>query len=264
MDLHSGYMARDIDLGENTQWWLEPNGIPPALLQRVRAGEAIYEMEDNETHKRGGRTQLSRDIYVVYADYSQTTISTQWTSEGGATFEQSSTPPPSPWPQPKLEEAHKLNGRKMVDLAHRQFGQLVADGSLAPQCVASVKDAMPSIGGRAFGALVYANMGNATTQQYDEIRAGDVVVFRNASFSTKGGLGKKSSVVEVGVAVPHSAVVYEWDGTKRKLRVFEQHEKDLGTGSAKVKQESYRLADLKSGEVKVYRVVGREYVGWDN
>ncbi|CAG83159.1 YALI0B14971p [Yarrowia lipolytica CLIB122] len=264
VDLHSGYLARDLDLGENSQWWLEPNGIPPALLQRVRAGEAIYEMEDNETHKRGGRTQLSRDIYVVYADYSQTTISAQWTTEGGATFEQSSTPPPSPWPQPKLEEAHKLNGRKMVDLAHRQFGQLVADGSLAPQCVASIKDAMPSIGGRAFGALVYANMGNATTQQYDEIRAGDVVVFRNASFSSKGGLGKKSSVVEVGVAVPHSGVVYEWDGTKRKLRVFEQHEKDLGTGSAKVKQESYRLADLKSGEVKVYRVVGREYVGWDN
>jgi len=49
----------------------------------------------------------------------------------------------------------------------------------------------------------------------------------------------------------------DWDGTKKKVRVFEQ-----GREKGKVKVEGFKMGDLKSGEVKVWRVVGREWVGW--
>lgn len=66
-------------------------------------------------------------------------------------------------------------------------------------------------------------------------------------------------------------MVADWDGTKKKIRVWEQKGKDGGKGKekevvpggAKVKEESYRVADLKSGEVRVWRVMGRGWVGWD-
>lgn len=62
----------------------------------------------------------------------------------------------------------------------------------------------------------------------------------------------------------HVAVVADWDGTKKKIRVWEQKGKEGPKGgSAKVKEESYRVADLKSGEVRVWRVMGRGWIGWE-
>lgn len=56
----------------------------------------------------------------------------------------------------------------------------------------------------------------------------------------------------------HVAVVVDWDGTKKKIRAYEQ-----GREKKKVTVEGYKMADLRSGECKVWRVVGREWVGWD-
>jgi len=110
---------------------------------------------------------------------------------------------------------------------------------------------------RTHGALIYTNLANASVTQTNEIKSGDVVTFRNAKFQGhKGGLHQKYSV-DVGKP-DHCAIVLEWDGTKRKVKVVEQS-KDKG----RARSESYRLDDLKSGEVRVFRVVGRDYVGWD-
>jgi hypothetical protein len=66
--------------------------------------------------------------------------------------------------------------------------------------------------------------------------------------------------------VSHVAVVEEWDGTRKAVRVWEQG-RDGGEGkkdrkSVGVKSDKLRLADLRSGEVLVWRVVGRDFVGW--
>lgn len=53
----------------------------------------------------------------------------------------------------------------------------------------------------------------------------------------------------------HVAIVLDWDGTKKKVRAYEQ-----GRESKKVKLESFRLGDLKSGECKVWRVVKKTWV----
>lgn len=63
--------------------------------------------------------------------------------------------------------------------------------------------------------------------------------------------------IEVG-RPDHVAVVVDWDGTKKKVRAWEQ-----GRESRKVKMESFKLGDLRSGEVKVWRVVARAWVGWE-
>jgi hypothetical protein len=53
-------------------------------------------------------------------------------------------------------------------------------------------------------------------------------------------------------------VVAEWDGPKKKVRAWEQ-----GRESKKVKLESFKLDDLRSGEVKIWRVMPRSWVGWE-
>ena len=61
----------------------------------------------------------------------------------------------------------------------------------------------------------------------------------------------------------HVAVVIDWDGTKKKIRAWEQVSRDEKGKKAKVKEEGFRVGDLRSGEVRVWRVMGREWVGWN-
>ena len=67
------------------------------------------------------------------------------------------------------------------------------------------------------------------------------------------------ALLEIGRHSAHMGPLAEWDGTKKKVRAWEQ-----GREKNKVKMESFRLGDLRSGEVRVWRIVGREWVGWDS
>jgi len=77
---------------------------------------------------------------------------------------------------------------------------------------------------------------------HDEIRPGDIISIRNAKFQGKHGPMHAKYSMEVGKP-DHVAIVAEWDGVKKKVRAWEQ-----GRESKKVKQESFRLDDLRSGE----------------
>lgn len=105
--------------------------------------------------------------------------------------------------------------------------------------------------------------------QNDEIRAGDIVTFRTAKFQGhKGNLHQKYSVDVGKPGLDHVAVVMDWDGTKKKIRAWEQVSKEDGgkigaKKKSKVKEEGYRMGDLARGEVRVWRVMGRGWVGWD-
>jgi hypothetical protein len=104
--------------------------------------------------------------------------------------------------------------------------------------------------------VVYGNLANASTQQNDEIRPGDIITLRNTKFQGKHGPMHAKYSMEVGKP-DHVGVVAEWDGTKKKVRAWEQ-----GRESKKVKLESFKLDDLRSGEVKIWRVMPRTWVGW--
>jgi len=255
-----GYMATDVDLSESTQWWTQPN-IPPPVFQN--RNDLMYEIDESIVSRRGGKQIVSRDVYVLFMDYSQTTIAARFDSKNPSdvSLEQRHEPPPNKPRQDQLENAHTRFGVRVFQAVNAVQNTVVADGSphgLIQHLLSPLNDALLPVGTRAYGAVVYANLANASVQQNDEIRPGDIVSFRHARFQGHRGTMHQKYNVEMGKTEDHVAVVAEWDGTKKKIHGFEQ-----GRENKKVKLESFRLGDLKSGECKVWRVMPRSWVGWE-
>jgi hypothetical protein len=254
-----GFIAKDVDLAEPSQWWAQPNQPPPVFQGN---NDLLFEIEESTTTKRGGKTTVSKDVYVLFQDYSQTIISVVFDARQPAdvTLEQRHEPPPAQLRQDQLEEVYGRFGAHIAHSALNKQNITVGDGSpaaLVMDLLAPLENALPPVGTRAYGAVVYKNLANASVQQFDEIRPGDVVTFRSAKFQGKhGGVMHQKYQMEAGNP-DHVGVVVEWDGTKKKLRVVEQ-----GREGKKARVESFRLGDLRSGEVKVHRIVGRDWVGW--
>lgn len=259
---NGGMVAKDLDLELDNEWWTVAEGVPKSIANNKR--DLIYEVEDSQTAKRGGRTLVVRDIYIVYHDYSQTVLTVRFEQHdpvNTVNMEQEHTPPPS-LRQDQLEDIYRQYGKIVLDTAVKVSNQPPAGPTeFVPVVISQVPGALKPIGVKSFGAPIYTNLANASVRQFDEIRPGDVVTFRNAKFQGhKGGLHQKySSEAGKGDSI-HVGVVFEWDGTKKKVKVLEQSQDQKNN---KIRQESYKLNDLKSGEVKAFRVVGRTYVGWD-
>jgi len=258
MSMDSGYVANDVDLAKSTFWWTQPNGTPPVFQNRK---DILYETEESTSSKRGGKTTVTKDLYVLYQDYSQTVITAQFDAQepSDVKLEQRHEPPPSRLRQDQLEEAHEQFGRRISEAVTSRKETVVGDGTpqgLVQELLKPFADALLPVGTRAYGAIVYGNLANASTQQNDEIRPGDIITLRNTKFQGKHGPMHAKYSAEVGKP-DHVGVVAEWDGTKKKVRAWEQ-----GRESKKVKLESFKLDDLRSGEVKIWRVMPRSWVGW--
>jgi hypothetical protein len=205
--------------------------------------------------------EVEKVVCALYMDYSQTIVTARFPTHNvsDVQLEQQQNPPPTRLRQDQLENAHEQFGRRIAKDVESKQNTVVGDGTphaLVRELLRPYKDALPPISTRSFGALVYANLANASTQQYDEIRPGDILSFRNAKFQGKHGAMHAKYSVDVGKP-DHVGVVVEWDGSKKKVRVWEQ-----GRESKKVKPESFRMGDLRSGEVRVWRVMGKNWVGW--
>ena len=254
-----GFMATDIDLGTASRWWTVPNAPPPAFQNRR---DVLFETEETSTTRRGGKQAITRTVYVLFMDYSQTVVTAHFEAQNTstATLEQTHEPPPRSLRQDQLEDAHTRFGAQIAEGVTAMKETVVKDGTphaLLLALISSMPDALLPVGNRAYGALVYANLANASVQQFDEIRPGDIVTFRNAKFQGHRGPMHSKYAIEVGKS-DHVGVVIDWDGTKKKVRAWEQ-----GRESKKVKPESFKFGDMKSGEVKVWRVMPRSWVGWE-
>ena len=255
----SDFAARDVDLGGAVDWFSSPNTPPPALTQRT---DLVWEMDENTKTQRG-KTIVTKEIYVLYHDLSQSVISGSMSStEQRPTFTQEHQAPPPLASRDDLERAYSLYGARLFSAARSKENATVGDGTAAgfiTDIAKTIEGALPPIGTRAFGVAIYTNIANASVNSLDEIRPGDVLHFRNAKLQGHKGAMKSKYAIEVGKP-DHCGVVVEWDGTKKKVKVLEQVVSSGKQG--KVTTNSYKLNDLKSGEVKVFRVVGRDYVGW--
>ncbi|KAJ5176099.1 uncharacterized protein N7482_001976 [Penicillium canariense] len=255
-----GFIATDIDLAESSLWWAQPKTIPPAFHNRK---DILFEVEESSSSKRGGKTTVSKDVYVLFMDYSQTVVTVQFDAKNPAdvSLEQRHEPPPLQPRQDQLEQAHLQHGTRISESVNAIQNSTVGDGTpfgLVQHLLSPLSDALLPIGTRAYGALVYSNLANASVSQNDEIRAGDIVSFRNARFQGHRGTMHQKYSAEVGKP-DHVGIVVDWDGTKKKIRAWEQ-----GRESKKVKMESFKLNDLRSGECKVWRVMPRSWVGWES
>ncbi|KAL3419741.1 SH3 domain-containing protein [Phlyctema vagabunda] len=258
MSMDSGFVANDIDLAQGSSWWTQANGVPPALQNRK---DLLFESEQTTT-KRSGTSIITKDVYVLFQDYSQTILTAKYDPQNPSdvTLEQRHEQPPSRLRQDQLEQAHEQFGRKVYEAVTSKQNTIVGDGSpqgLIQELLKPFSDALLPVGTRAYGALVYGNLANASTQQNDEIRPGDIITLRNTKFQGKHGPMHAKYSAEVGKP-DHVGVVAEWDGTKKKVRAWEQ-----GRESKKVKLESFKLDDLRSGEVKIWRIMPRSWVGWE-
>lgn len=255
-----GYIATEIDLAENTLWWTQANTPPPVFQNR---SDILFEVEESSSTKRGGKTTISKDIYVLFMDYSQTVVTVQFDpkSPAEASLEQRHEPSPLQPRQDQLEQAHIQLGTRISESVSSIQNSTVGDGTpagLVQYLLNPLSEALLPVGTRGYGALVYSNLANASVTQNDEIRAGDIVSFRNARFQGHRGTMHQKYSAEVGKP-DHVGVVVDWDGTKKKIRAWEQ-----GRESKKVKMESFKLNDLRSGECKVWRVMPRSWVGWES
>jgi hypothetical protein len=257
----NAFVAADIDLAQSSIWWAQPNTPPPSLQSRR---DILYEMEESTSSQRGGKKITSKDVYILYMDYSQTVISVRYDTlipKDVHHISQRHEPPPPRLRQDQLETAHSEFGTRIADAVASKQSTTIGDGTpnaLILDLLSAFPTALNPIGTRAYGALVYANLANASTQQFDEIRPGDIVTFRNAKFQGHRGAMHQKYSIEVGKP-EHVGVVVDWDGTKKKVRAWEQ-----GRESRKVKMESFKLGELRSGEVRVWRVMGRMWVGWED
>lgn len=273
-DADGGFIARDVDLGQSSRWWAQPNMPPPAFQNRR---DIFFEIDESTTSRRGGKTTVSKDVYVLFRDYSKSHINAQFDAGNvdDVQLQQEHGPPPGRLRQDQLEDAYMRFGSRLASMVSSKEGSVVGDGSpqgLVLDLLSQLPGALLPVGTRAYGALVYQNIGNATVAQYDEIRPGDIVSFRNARFQGKHGNLHTKYSQEVGKP-DHVGIVAEWDGTKKKIRAWEQGKDEEGgeaekgkskkSGKVKVKAESFRLGDLRSGEVRVWRLMGRGWVGWD-
>lgn len=256
--LESGFVANDIDLASQSGWWMQSTGLPSQLHGRK---DIFFESEES-TSADQGKTIVTRDIYVLFQDYSQTIITVRFDPQdpSDVQLDQRHEPPPRALRQDQLEKSYERFGQAIGEAVSKLKDTVVGDGTpqaLIFDLLRPHKDALLPVGTRAYGALVYSNLANASTSQNDEIRPGDIISIRNAKFQGKHGAMHAKYSVEVGKP-DHVAVVAEWDGTKKKVRAWEQ-----GRESKKVKLESFKLDDMRSGEVKIWRVMPRSWVGWE-
>ncbi|KAK4867673.1 hypothetical protein LT330_001183 [Penicillium expansum] len=257
--IDQGYIATDVDFATYTLWWTKPNTPPPAFQNRT---DLLFEIEETASTNRSGKTTVSKDVYILFIDYSQTVLNVQFDPKNpaDASFEQRHEPPPLPSRQDQLEQAHIQLGTRISEAVNSVQNSTVGDGTpfgLVQHLLNPLSDALLPVGTRGYGASVYSNLANASVSQNDEIRAGDIVSFRNARFQGHRGTMHQKYSAEVGKP-DHVGIVVDWDGTKKKIRAWEQ-----GRESKKVKMESFKLNDLRSGECKVWRVMPRSWVGWE-
>ncbi|KAI1116936.1 hypothetical protein F5Y14DRAFT_38576 [Nemania sp. NC0429] len=257
ISMETAFMANEIDLSSHMQWWLSRPGIPPVFQGR----KDIYTESNDSNSTEDGRKFVTKEVFILFQDYSQTIITIRFDPQDPSQTEldQRHEAPPRPLRQDELEEAYERFGRRLAHSVASKKDSVVGDGTpqaLVNELLRPLKEALLPVGARAYGALVYHNLANASTQLNDEIRPGDILSIRNAKFQGKHGPMHAKYTTEVGKP-DHVAIVAEWDGTKKKVRAWEQ-----GRESKKVKQESFKLEDLRSGEIKIWRVMPRTWVGW--
>ncbi|KAB5577917.1 hypothetical protein GE09DRAFT_1087803 [Coniochaeta sp. 2T2.1] len=257
--MESGFVANELDLAGSSGWWLKPDSLPPQLQGRK---DIYFESDESTSSNPRGKTIITRDIYVLYQDYSQTVITVRFDPHDATDVDlsQRHEAPPRTLRQDQLEQSYERFGRAIGDSVPSKQNTVIGDGTpqaLIYDLLRPHRDALLPVGTRAYGALVYSNLANASTTQNDEIRPGDIISIRNAKFQGKHGPMHAKYSVEVGKP-DHVGIVAEWDGTKKKVRAWEQ-----GRESKKVKMESFKLDDLRSGEVKIWRVMPRSWVGWE-
>lgn len=141
-----------------------------------------------------------------------------------------------------------------TELHEKSRKSLIGDGTylgFLNAVLNKVPNALPfDLDSSSFGYLIYAQTGSSVQKRTADIMPGDIVMLQDAKL--KGHKGLQSYHQNVGEGEPLLGIIGEFDPKKLKLRVFQANQH---VGHQTVESVSYRLEDMKSGTVKVFRVL---------
>jgi hypothetical protein len=101
-----------------------------------------------------------------------------------------------------------------------------------------------------YGYLIYAQTGSVAQRRVCDIMPGDIVTLFDAKL--KGHKGLQIYHQHVGATEPLVGIISEFESKKSKIKVFHANQH---VGQQTVESVSYRLEDLKSGAVKIFRAL---------
>ncbi|CCH47077.1 Myosin tail region-interacting protein MTI1 [Wickerhamomyces ciferrii] len=246
-----------LNLDIASGWWLKKNELPPKLQARVDK-DLIFEVDEHVVNRRGGKKLVLKDYYILNQDNSQTVLHAVFDpndAENTISISETLETPPNV-DKAQLDKYSTTFGYQIFQVATRLVNQNVKE-PLVPLVLSQVPGILKPIGLRSYGAVIYSNSNNTEVHQTEDFKPGDIIAINKAKFQGHNKLHQKI-VYDVGNSgAPFAAVITEFDENKRKFRVIE------ADANGKVKHASYKPSDMKSGKIKVFRVVSRDFVNWN-
>ncbi|KAG0148767.1 hypothetical protein CROQUDRAFT_131670 [Cronartium quercuum f. sp. fusiforme G11] len=257
------YKARDLDLASERWWRTKPVSLPTSVQ---RMTDVLARIQGSSTLTKGVPT-YQYELVVIRDDYSKTVVRIYFEEgEGESETEMAQThyPPPVPYPIATLQELSASIGPQLVARAKARedekgvkFSASEENGKLfVGTIVKSVAIALEPVG-ETFGEVIYKceiqdfKGAHPEIDVKDDIRPGDIVASYGATFKGKG-IGHNSMNLGT-VTNAHVAIVAEHDVKKNKFKAY-------GIWHGKVELLSYRLDELKSGSIKVFRVLDKKFL----
>ncbi|ODQ58945.1 hypothetical protein WICANDRAFT_31506, partial [Wickerhamomyces anomalus NRRL Y-366-8] len=238
-------------------WWLKNNELPPGLQSRVNK-ELIFEVDENVIKRRGGKQLVLKDYYILNQDNSQLILHVVFDPadpHGTVNITETTEDPPA-LDKSALDKYSTTLGNQVFQIASRLVNQSIKE-PLVTHILSQIGGVLKPVGLRSYGAVIYTNSNNTEVHQADDFKPGDVIAINKAKFQGHNKLHQKI-IYEVGNSgAPFAAIITEYDENKRKFRVIE------ADANGKVKHSSYKPSDMKSGKIKVFRVVSRDFVNWN-
>ena len=243
---------RNIKIGfdANDSWYLEKSAPKEIIESKLKYSVNI---DDTIIEKRGHKRWIHRSFYYMFETFVILSLSVVFDIENphstASLIDEEYIPAPDkladkniagPYNSAIVQQCQALAGKETIS---KNF---VSD--IIPKLG---EDVVLPIDNRTFGSVIldYKAGSELTQESLQSIKEGDIVVIRKAKFETHKG------IVTVGDPDLFVAVVTSYDFTKGKIRVIEEHKGVLV-------QSSYRLSKMKSGKMKVFRVLSNEVFGW--
>ncbi|SMN18478.1 similar to Saccharomyces cerevisiae YJL020C BBC1 Protein possibly involved in assembly of actin patches [Maudiozyma saulgeensis] len=240
-----------IEFNPNDTWFLEI-----AAPQEILDSKLKYriDIDDTAIEKRGHEKWIHRSFYYIFENYAILSLSVVFNSATPHTTAILVSEDYIPSPE-KVSDKNIVGpyNTSIIKQCQALAGKESIPSSFVSQIISKMVDqnVVLPIDNRTFGSVILDfKAGNEIDQDaLKYVREGDIVVIRKAKFETHKG------VVNVGEPDLFVAVVTSYDFTKGKLRVIEEHKGVLV-------QSSYRLSKMKSGKMKVFRVLSKDVFGW--
>lgn len=241
--------VKRFDLELASLWFTAPlNSIQlPADLKGYNHTFSMSYSGDNHTLKIALR--MPENLSIVK-------FKLTWNSQnplGTINVERTDTPPPRDLNSQELLDAHNTFGDGVASWAESKTSQMVGNGecwTLAQQAIDQSSGGYAlSPQGLTHGYLIYQVTPQGVLVSKDEIKRGDVIQYYQAKFQHSNGSTSFAGMPD------HTAVVTNVNGSE--IEYLNQN-----TGGVKRVQPGKQIfSDLVSGDVKIFRVVWKEWAG---